>query len=129
MPAVGLQLIDYVVMLVYVGGVLATGFYFSRGEEDQDEYFVGGRKLPSFAVGLSIIATMLSTVTYLATPGEVIQHGLALSIGSLAMPVAFVIVNFLWVPFFMRLGVTSIYEYLEQRFGLVARLTAWLCSF
>ena len=82
MPAVGLQLI---VMLVYVGGVLATGFYFSRGEEDQDEYFVGGRKLPSFAVGLSIIATMLSTVTYLATPGEVIQHGLALSIGSLAM--------------------------------------------
>ena len=123
-PAVGLQLIDYLVMLVYVGGVLATGFYFSRGDEEQDEYFVGGRKLPWFAVGLSIVATMLSTVTYLATPGEVIQHGLALSIGWLAMPVAFVIVNFLWVPFFMRLGVTSIYEYLEQRFGLVARLTA-----
>ena len=124
MPPTGLQLIDYLVMLVYVGGVLATGFYFSRGDEDQDEYFVGGRKLPWFAVGLSIIATMLSTVTYLATPGEVIQHGLALSIGWLAMPLAFVVVNFLWVPFFMRLGVTSIYEYLEQRFGLVARLTA-----
>ena len=123
-PAVGLQLIDYLVMLVYVGGVLATGFYFLRGDEEQEEYFVGGRKLPWFAVGLSIVATMLSTVTYLATPGEVIRHGLALSIGWLAMPVAFVIVNFLWVPFFMRLGVTSIYEYLEQRFGLVARLTA-----
>ena len=53
-----------------------------------------------------------------------IQHGPALAIGWLSMPLAFLVVNFLWIPFFMRLGVTSIYEYLESRFGLVARLTA-----
>ena len=120
----GLQLLDYAVILVYLGGVLAAGWYFSREQEQQEDYFVGGRRLPWFAVGLSIVATMLSTVTYLAAPGEVIQHGLALAIGWLAMPLAFMVVNFLWVPFFMRLGVTSIYEYLDDRFGLVARLTA-----
>lgn len=120
----GLQLLDYAVILVYVGGVLATGVYFSGGQEEHEDYFVGGRRLPWLAVGLSIIATMLSTVTYLAAPGEVIQHGLALAIGWLAMPLAFLVVNFLWVPFFMKLGVTSIYSYLEDRFGLAARLTA-----
>ncbi len=120
----GLQLLDYLVILVYLGGVLAAGWYFSREQEEQEDYFVAGRRLPWLAVGLSIIATMLSTVTYLAAPGEVIQHGIALSVGWLSLPLAFVVVNFVWVPFFMRLGVTSIYEYLDDRFGLAARLTA-----
>ncbi len=120
----GLQRLDYAVVLIYLAGMLAAGWYFWREQEEQDDYFVGGRQLPWMAVGLSIVATMLSTVTYLAAPGEVIQHGLALSIGWLAIPLAFVVVNFLWVPFFMRLGVTSIYEYLENRFGLTARMTA-----
>ena len=117
--AVGLQTIDYAVVLVYLLGVLAVGCFFSRRQHETSEFFVGGRRMPWLAVGLSIVATMLSTVSYLATPGEVIQHGLALSVGWLAIPIAFVIVNFLWIPFFMRLGVTSIYEYLEPRFGLL----------
>ena len=120
----GLVPLDYLVILVYLGGVLAAGWYFSREQEEQEDYFVAGRQMPWLAVGLSIVATMLSTVTYLAAPGEVIRHGLALAIGWLSLPIAFVIVNTLWIPFFMRLGVTSIYEYLERRFGLVARLTA-----
>ncbi len=119
----GLQALDYLVILVYLGGVLVAGWYFSREQEEQEDYFVAGRQLPWLAVGLSIIATMLSTVTYLAAPGEIIQHGVALSCGWLALPLAFLIVNFMWVPFFMRLGVTSIYEYLDDRFGLAARLT------
>jgi len=120
----GLQPIDYVVVLLYLLGVLGVGCFFSKQQHATSEFFVGGRRLPWLAVGLSIVATMLSTVSYLATPGEVIQHGLALSVGWLALPIAFVIVNFLWIPFFMRLGVTSIYEYLEPRFGLLTRCTA-----
>ncbi len=99
---------DYVVVGVYLVVVLAIGWYCSREQEQSEDYFVAGRQMPWLAVGLSIVATMLSTVTYLATPGEVIQHGLALSIGWTAIPLAFVIVNFLWIPFFMRLGVTSV---------------------
>lgn len=123
-PPQGLERLDYAVILTYLTGVLVVGWYFSREQEEQEDYFVGGRQLPWLAVGLSIVATMLSTVTYLASPGEVIQHGLALAIGWLALPLAFMVVNFVWVPFFMRLGVTSIYEYLEDRFGLAARMTA-----
>ena len=119
----GIHAIDFVVVLIYLAGVLGAGWYFSRQQKQGEDYFVAGRRMPWFAVGLSIVATMLSTVTYLAAPGEVIRHGLALSIGWLALPLAFVVVNFLWIPFFMRLGVTSIYEYLERRFGLAARLT------
>ena len=118
----GIHAVDYLVVLIYLVGVLGAGWYFSRQQQQGEDYFVAGRKMPWFAVGLSIVATMLSTVTYLAAPGEVIRHGLALSIGWLALPLAFVIVNFLWIPFFMRLGVTSIYEYLERRFGLAARM-------
>jgi solute:Na+ symporter, SSS family len=119
----GLHGLDYGVVLVYLLATFAAGVYFSRGQSKGEDYFVGGRRMPWFAVGLSLVASLMSTVSYLASPGEVLQHGLALSIGWLALPLAFLVVNFLWIPFFMRLGITSIYEYLEQRFGLVAR---WL---
>ena len=126
LASTGLQSLDYLVVLVYLIGVLGAGWYFSRSQTKTDEFFVAKRQMPWMAVGLSIIATMLSTVSYLATPGEVIRHGLALAIGWLAIPLCFVVVNFLWIPFFMRLQVTSIYEYLEPRFGLATR---WLAVF
>ena len=119
----GLHSIDYGIVLVYLAGVVGAGFYFSREQHQSDDYFVAGRRMPWFAVGLSLVASLMSTVTYLAAPGEVLQHGLALSIGWLALPFAFAVINFVWIPLFMRLGVTSIYEYLERRFGLIAR---WL---
>ena len=119
----GLSSIDYGIVLVYLAAVVGAGFYFSREQIQSDDYFVAGRRMPWFAVGLSLVASLMSTVTYLAAPGEVLQHGLALSIGWLALPFAFAVINFVWIPFFMRLGVTSIYEYLEHRFGLIAR---WL---
>ena len=120
----GLHGVDYGIIVVYMAGVLAAGWHFSRAQKEGEDFFVAGRQMPWFAVGLSLVATLLSTLTYLAAPGEVIQHGLALAIGWLGLPIAFLIVNFLWIPFFMRLKVTSIYEYLERRFGLAARWTA-----
>jgi len=119
----GLQKIDYGIVVLYMLGVVGAGIYFSRQQHQGDDYFVGGRKMPWFAVGLSLMASLLSTVTYLAAPGEMLQHGPAMSIGWMALPLAFLVINFLWIPFFMRLGITSIYEYLEFRFGRAAR---WL---
>ena len=119
--ASGLQTLDLVVVFFYMAAILLAGWYFSRGQREAADFFVAGRSMPWMAVGLSIIATLLSTLTYLAAPGEMIQHGPALALGWLSIPFTFFIVNWLWIPFFMKLRVTSIYQYLEPRFGLATR--------
>ena len=120
-PPQGLHPIDYGIVLVYLVCTVGAGIYFARHQKKDQDYFDAGRRMPWFAVGLSLIASLMSTVTYLAAPGEVLQHGLAMTLGWLGLPLAFLIVNRLWIPFFMRLGTTSIYEYLEHRFGLATR--------
>jgi SSS family solute:Na+ symporter len=72
--------------------------------------------MPWLAVGLSIMATLLSTNTYLGAPGEMIRYGPAYFFGFVGYPLAAIVVLSLWVPFFMRLRFTSAYEYLEQRY-------------
>ena len=122
--ASGLQTLDLLVVFFYMASILVAGWYFSRGQRAAEDFFVAGRSMPWMAVGLSIVATLLSTLTYLAAPGEMIQHGPALALGWLSIPFTFVIVNWIWIPFFMKLRVTSIYEYLEPRFGLATRWVA-----
>jgi len=118
----GLHALDYLVVLLYILSTFGAGIYFSRQQHESEDFFVAGRSMPWFAVGLSLIASLMSTTTYLAAPGEILRHGLTLVFGWLALPLAFLVVNRLWIPFFMKLNITSIYEYLEWRFGLTARL-------
>ncbi|CAN5818275.1 hypothetical protein BH23PLA1_BH23PLA1_20960 [soil metagenome] len=118
----GLQVADYVVMFVYMGALLCVGIYLARRQKTSEAFFVGGRRMPWALVGISMLATLMSTLTYLGSPGEVIQHGLGRAFGLIALPFAFVVIAFVWVPFFMRLRLTSAYEYLELRFGRSVRL-------
>lgn len=118
----GLHAIDYVIVAVYMAAMLGIGYWLSRKQETSEEFFVGNRKMPWFATGLSMIATLMSTLSYLGSPGEIVQHGIAQATSLLALPFAFVVVGFVWVPFFMRLRLTSAYEYIERRFGPWARL-------
>ncbi len=113
----GLQGLDYVVVGIYLLGVLAVGVYFSRHQSRSEDYFVGGRRMPWFAVGLSIMASLLSTISYLASPGEMIKNGPTLALAWLVIPFVFLVVSFVWLPFLMKLKLTSVYEYLDRRFG------------
>ncbi len=123
----GLQVADYLVVTAYMVLLLGVGVYLGRKQETTEDYFVGGRNMPWWAVGVSMLATLMSTLTYLGFPGELIQHGMGQAIGLICLPFAFVVVGYVWVPFFMRLGLTSAYEYLERRFGTKTRfLGAWL---
>jgi len=99
----GLQGLDYVVVGIYLLGVLAVGVYFSRHQSRSEDYFVGGRRMPWFAVGLSIMASLLSTISYLASPGEMIKNGPTLALAWLVIPFVFVVVSFVWLPFLMKL--------------------------
>lgn len=121
----GVEWPDIVVVLAYIAIVLWMGWRCSRGQEDDTEYFVAARRhLPPFLVGISTFATMLSTISYLAKPGEMINKGPYLLVGQiLSVPFAYVIVGYWVVPRLMRQRVTSAYELLEERLGLAIRLT------
>ncbi|HLJ10331.1 MAG TPA: hypothetical protein VKU82_04045, partial [Planctomycetaceae bacterium] len=118
----GLELIDYAAVVLYMLGTFGIALWFGRKQKTVDDYFVGGRHMPWFAVGLSIMATLFSTLSYLGAPGEMIKHGIGMSVGVLAIPFSMAVVTLVWIPFFMRLHITSAYEYLERRFNYAVRL-------
>ncbi len=109
---------DYAVVLAYIGLLAGMGWHFARKQRTNEEYFLAGRTIPWFAVGLSLIATLLSSLTYLSEPGEVWQSGLTTLLGKFGAAITemiFVLVFF--IPFLMRFRFTSAYEYLGVRFG------------
>jgi SSS family transporter len=118
----GLETFDFVVIVLYVLVTAAIVYRASRHQHDTEDFFLGNRRLPWMAVGLSIMATLLSSLTYLSVTGEVVKSGIAAFMTQVAILPAAPLVIFLFIPFFMRLRFTSAYEYLEHRFDLRARL-------
>ena len=99
------------------------GWRLSRNQKTDEEYFLGGRRLPWFVVGVSLIATLLSSVAYLGVPGIVWRFGFDSILGSLvAISIDLFVVLLVAIPFFVRFRFTTAYEYLEHRFNLSVRL-------
>lgn len=116
---------DYTMIILYFSATLWMGYVFSRRQHSTEEYFLASRNMPWFAVGLSLMATLTSTVSYLATPGEVIKYGLIAALGGVIFyPLIYMMIGYVLVPKFLNLNVTSIYEYLEQRFDVRTRIFA-----
>ncbi|WP_437206887.1 sodium:solute symporter family transporter [Planctomicrobium sp. SH664] len=118
----GLKTLDFVAIAAYMLITFGIALWFGRRQHSVSDFFVGGRSVPWFAVGLSILATLFSTLTYLGAPGEVIKHGIGYFCSYLAIPLSALVVLKLWIPFFMRLRLTSAYEYLEFRFSRLVRV-------
>jgi len=118
-----LSTLDWLVIAVYAMGMLAVGWYYARRTKNTEDYLLGGRTMNPLAVGLSMFATLLSTLSYLSIPGEMIKNGPALLLGMLVpMPFVYWIVGWFLIPHIMKLRVTSAYEILESRLGLTVRL-------
>ena len=121
----GLGWVDWFVVAAYGVFMLGVGWYYSRRQTDTEEYFLGGRSLGSFVIGISLYATLLSTISYLAVPGELVKHGPGILVwGLLGIPLIVVCCGFFLIPVFMRLPITSAYELLEGRLGVGVRVTA-----
>lgn len=116
--------LDWLVILVYAAGMLAVGWHYSRRNVTADDYLLGGRTIKPVNLGLSLFATLMSTITYLALPGEVIKCGPMILGMIAAYPLVILIVGWLLIPLFMSLPATSAYEILETRLGLSVRLLA-----
>ena len=124
MSTPGLHWLDGIIILIYVGFVLGIGWYYGRQQKETDEYFLGNRGMNSTLIGISIFATLFSTITYLASPGEYIAKGPVIGIGILTIPVSYFVVGYLIVPYYMKKRITSAYELLEDSLGLAPRLLA-----
>ncbi len=120
----GLTSLDWIVVAIYGVGMLLLGAYYARRQHSTEDFFVGGRSLNSTAIGISLLATLLSTISYMATPGEMIAKGPMIGLGVVAAPITFGIVGYVLLPMIMRHRVTSAYEFLEERLGLGPRLLA-----
>ena len=90
---------DNAVIILYLGGMLALGFWLSRQRSDED-YFLAGRKMPWFVVGLSVIASIRSSLTYLSEPGEAWKSGVTHLTGTMiAVPFEMLFVWLVCIPF------------------------------
>lgn len=116
--------LDTGIVIAYLGAVVLLGAFFFRRQKSLAEYFLGHRNIPWWAAAFSGIATITSAVSFLGAPGQAFSGDLRFLQYRLATPLALVIIGWIMIPFFYRLGVYSIYEYLERRFDLKTRLFA-----
>lgn len=118
----GLTVLDWLIVAVYAASTIALGWYFSRRQKSTDEYFVGSGNMNPLLIGVSLFATLLSTISYLSMPGESLGKGPVTMSNILALPVVFLLVGFGLLPIYMRQRVTSAYELLEVKLGLSVRM-------
>ena len=118
----GLHWLDWCVIVLYAAGTIALGVYFSQRQKSSDEYFTGGGNMNPLLIGVSLFATLLSTISYLGMPGESAGKGPVYFVGMLAHPITFLIVGYLMLPYYMKHRVTSAYELLEIRLGYQFRV-------
>jgi len=116
--------LDWLVIGIYFAALIIMSIYLGREQEDQEDYYVGGRKLPWWAVGISTMATQTSAIGFISVPAFVglkAGGGLKMLQGEFAMPLAMIIVMVFLLPFFRKLKLITVYEYLEMRFSRSVR--------
>ena len=116
--------LDFVVIGAYFAALIAMGLWLSRRERSTEDFFLGGRRVPWWAAGISIFGTQLSAITYMAIPAKSFATNWAYFLGNMMIATGTApIIVFVYLPFFRRQKLVSAYEFLERRFDLKTRLT------
>jgi Na+/proline symporter len=111
-----LSIIDWIVLVAWLGGTIAYGLYRARGTKTVDQYLLAGKSMPWYAMGLSIMATQASAITFISTTGQAYVDGMRFVQFYFGLPIAMVLLSAFAVPIFHRAEVYTAYEYLEKRF-------------
>jgi len=109
--------IDIVVLAAYFGLTMGMGFFFARKNTNTEEYFLGGRSFPGWALGLSLLGTSISSVTFIAFPADTFKTTWIRFLPHIVFPLAALVAAWFILPFFRRGTISSAYEYLGKRFG------------
>jgi len=122
-----MSLIDWIVFSITILCIIAYGIWKSRGTNTISGYFLADRKLPWYHVGLSVMATQASAITYLSAPGQAYSDGIRFVQFYFGLPLAMIFLCIFFLPGFKKWNVFTAYEYLEDRFDNKTRsLTALL---
>ncbi|MEO6305282.1 MAG: sodium:solute symporter [Bacteroidia bacterium] len=122
-----MSLIDWLVLSITLLFIILYGIWKSRGTKNIDGYLLADRKLPWYHVGLSVMATQASAITFLSAPGQGYSDGLRFVQFYFGLPLAMVVLCITFIPMFNKLKVFTAYEFLENRFDNKTRsLTAFL---
>jgi Na+/proline symporter len=116
-----MSLLDFVVLIGTLMAIAVYGVWKTRGSRDLEGYLQGDHSMRWGTIGLSVMATQASAITFLSTPGLAYEQGMGFVQNYLGLPIALVIVSALFLPIYYRLRVYTAYEYLERRFDLKTR--------
>lgn len=119
-----MTIIDWIIIVLYLIGLIGLSAYLGKGQSSQDDYYVGNRTIPWWAVGISTMATQTSAISFISIPAFVALKdggGLTWLQYELAVPLAMIVVMIFLIPLFRTLNLISVYEYLELRFGSSVR--------
>jgi SSS family transporter len=113
---------NYATLLAYPIGMLAISWYCAARNKNTNDYFRASERIPWWAAGISIYATMLSSLTFMAVPATAFATNWAYFLNYASILLLAPVITHFYLPFFRRLDVTTAYEYLERRFNLFVRL-------
>jgi len=122
-----MQLLDTLIFIAYMAGVTLFGASFFRKNRTSGAFTLGNRNIPGWVISMSIFATFVSSISFLALPGMAYQSNWSVFVFSLTIPVAALIAIKFFVPLYRKINSPSAYSYLEERFGPWARIYASIC--
>ncbi|WP_075343397.1 sodium:solute symporter [Tenacibaculum agarivorans] len=119
-----MQTLDWIVLSITLLFIVLYGAWKTRGSKNVEQYIKGGNETKWWTIGLSVMATQASAITFLSTPGQAFHSGMGFVQFYFGLPLAMVIICLVFIPIYHKLNVYTAYEYLESRFDLKTRTLA-----
>jgi len=125
------QTIDLIVVVIYMIGIMYLGFVLGKSNKNEEDYFVAGRSLPWYAIGLSVGVTMISANSFIGGPGWGYYDGVLAAMVNITVPISILFITYTILPVLYNSRVTTVYEYVSLRLGEKSRMLnvlIWLCQ-
>lgn len=119
-----MQLFDWVVLLCTLLFIILYGALKTKGSKNVEDFILGNHETPWYTVGVSVMATQASAITFLSTPGQAYHDGMGFVQFYFGLPIAMIVICYTFIPIYHRYKVFTAYEYLEKRFDLRTRSLA-----
>ena len=119
-----MQQIDWIILVLTLLFIVIYGVWKTKGSKNVNDYILGNNETPWFTVGISVMATQASAITFLSTPGQAFNDGMGFVQFYFGLPIAMVIICYTFIPIYHKYKVFTAYEYLEKRFDLKTRSLA-----